>query len=57
MATCSGSLILHGDGTIAGCTNDDDGDCAGPDARHASEPKRCVDWWGSCNDCGVHLDG
>ena len=35
MATCSGALILHRDGTIAGCTNDDDQDgCAGRELHH-----------------------
>jgi len=24
VATCPGSLIVHRDGTVAGCTNDDD---------------------------------
>ena len=54
MATCAGRLILHLDGTIAGCTNDEDGDCAGLDARHQSEPHRCIDWFGGCDWCGVH---
>jgi len=42
---CSGSLIFHRDGTVAGCTNDDDADgCTGRDARHESDPTNCVAW-------------
>jgi hypothetical protein len=53
--TCSGGLIVHLDGTVAGCTNDDDiGGCAGRDARHMGEPRRCVDVWGECDYCGIH---
>jgi hypothetical protein len=54
VATCSGSLIVHRDGTVAGCTNDDDSDgCAGRDLRHEGDPTRCVEWFGGCNYCGV----
>jgi hypothetical protein len=55
MATCPGSLIVHRDGTTAGCTNDDDQDgCHGRDLRHQGDPNSCLDWWGGCNYCGVH---
>jgi hypothetical protein len=54
VGTCSGSLILHADGTIAGCTNDEDGDgCVGIELRHQGDPHRCIDWWGECNYCGI----
>jgi hypothetical protein len=52
--TCSGGLILHLDGTTAGCTNDEDGDCPALDVRHMGQPKRCLDLWGECDYCGVH---
>jgi hypothetical protein len=52
---CPGSLILHRDGTVAGCTNDDDADgCCGRTARHEGDPTTCVAWWVGCNYCGVH---
>jgi hypothetical protein len=55
MGNCSGSLILHRDGTVAGCTNDDDQDtCAGRELRHEGDPAACTDWFGGCNYCGVH---
>src|SRR4051794_7772159 len=58
MASCSGSLIVHADGTVASCTNDDDsGGCAGRELRHDLAPRRCVDWWCECNYCGVHSHG
>jgi hypothetical protein len=38
MATCSRGRILHTDGTVAGCTNDDTDDCAGLDERHEGDP-------------------
>ena len=54
VGTCSGSLIVHADGTIAACTNDEDGDaCAGIELRHQGDPHRCVDWWGDCLYCGI----
>jgi hypothetical protein len=55
MTNCSGSLIRHADGTVAGCTNDDEEDgCAGRDERHEGDPTACIDWFGGCNYCGVH---
>jgi hypothetical protein len=52
--TCHGSLIFHADGTIAGCTEDDERDgCRGRDERHDDPPKRCIDWEDGCNYCGV----
>jgi hypothetical protein len=55
MGSCSGSLIFHRDGTIAGCSNDDDQDgCAGRELRHEGDPKSCLDWFDGCNYCGVH---
>jgi hypothetical protein len=37
---CSGGLILHVDGTVAGCTLDDDIDgWAGLDERHEDAPE------------------
>ena len=55
MATCTGGLIRHADGTVAGCTNDDDEDgCPGVELRHEGDPIRCIDWWSGCNYCGVH---
>ena len=50
VGACPGSLIVHRDGTVAGCTNDDDEDgCRGRDPRHEGDPTVCVDWWGGCN--------
>jgi hypothetical protein len=54
VASCSGGLILHRDGTFAGCTNDPD--CLGLDVRHEGDPKVCYEWNGGCNYCGIHLD-
>ena len=53
--TCAGSLILHRDGTFAGCTNDDDEDgCASRDLRHEGDPHACTDWFeDGCNYCGA----
>jgi hypothetical protein len=52
---CPGSLILHIDGTRAGCSLDDDADgCHGLELRHEGDPTACVDWFGGCNYCGVH---
>jgi hypothetical protein len=53
MATCSGGRIAHTDGTVAGCTNDDDGDCAGIDERHEGDPVVCWRWFGRCDRCGI----
>jgi hypothetical protein len=50
----TGSLILHADGTIARCTEDDEADgCRGRDERHGGSPKRCLEWFGRGNYCGV----
>jgi hypothetical protein len=58
VATCPGSLIVHGDGTVAGCTNDDDADaCRGLELRHEGDPTACTDWWDGGNYCGVHGAG
>jgi hypothetical protein len=39
---CSGGLIQHIDGTIAGCTLDDDLDgCTGLEERHEDAPEIC----------------
>ena len=54
VGTCSGSLIVHTDGTIAACTNDEDEDgCPGIQLRHQGDPHRCIDWWGRCLYCGI----
>jgi len=53
--TCPGSLIHHRDGTVAGCTLDDDADrCRGLEERHEGDPIFCTDWFDGCNYCGVH---
>ena len=47
---------MHLDGTVAGCTNDDDIDgdgCADLDLRQEGDPHRCIDWWGDCVYCGI----
>ena len=56
--TCPGSLIFHADGTVAGCTEDDEQiGCRGRDERHDGSPKRCIEWFADgCDYCGVHLD-
>ena len=53
--TCSGSLILHADGTVAGCSLDDEDGCRGPELRHEGDPVLCWVWWAEgCNYCGLH---
>jgi hypothetical protein len=54
--TCPGALILHGDGTIAGCKLDEDEDgCRGRELQHEGDPVRCWEWTGDgCNYCGAH---
>jgi hypothetical protein len=54
--TCPGSLIVHADGTIAGCTEDDEpGGCRGRDERHDTGPVCCIEAYAEgCNGCGVH---
>jgi hypothetical protein len=56
VAASPGSLIVQADGTIAGCTEDDEPDgCRGRDVRHDGSPVRCLDWsLAGCDYCGVH---
>ncbi|MDP9333236.1 MAG: hypothetical protein M3Q30_08020 [Actinomycetota bacterium] len=56
MATCPGGLIFHGDGTVAGCTEDDEPEpCRGRELRHEGDPVRCFEWPpAGCDYCGVH---
>jgi hypothetical protein len=55
VATCPGSLILHRDGTVAGCRNDDDADGGrGRDLRQEGDPTARTDWFEGCSYCGVH---
>jgi hypothetical protein len=56
---CPGGLIEHADGTVAGCSEDDERDgCRGRDLRHEGDPVRCWVWsLGGCNYCGVHCIG
>jgi len=43
-ATCSGCLVLHADGTISGCSNDDTPDgCRGTLAIHSGPPTWLTD--------------
>jgi hypothetical protein len=53
---CKGCLILHRtDNAIAGYTEDDEAEpCARLDLRHQGSPIDCLEWFGSCNYCGVH---
>lgn len=55
---CAGSLILHEDGTTAGCSEDDELEgCRGRELRHEGEPKLCWRWrGGDCNRCGIHIE-
>jgi hypothetical protein len=52
--SCTGSLIFHVDRTIAGCSLDESEECAGLEVRHEGDPKRCFEWFGECNVCGIH---
>jgi hypothetical protein len=57
MATCPGSLILHRNGTVAGCTLDeldDDDQCPGLELRHEGDPQECWRALDGCNRCGIH---
>ena len=59
MATCPAALIVHADGTVAGCTLDEDEDgCRGLELRHEGDPVACIVWTPyGCNYCGVHNIG
>jgi len=56
VATSPGSLIVLADGTVAGCTLDDEREgCSGRDERHDGGTVRCIKWCASgCDYCGVH---
>jgi len=56
MAACPGSLIVHADGKVAACTEDDElGGCRGRDERHDGGTVRCINWFADgCDYCGVH---
>jgi hypothetical protein len=56
VVTCPGALILHLDGTVAGCSLDDEPDgCRGRDLRHEGDLVLCWVWWTEgCNYCGLH---
>jgi hypothetical protein len=55
--TYRGSLIVHGDSTVAGCTEDDERDtCAGRNERPDGGTLRCIKSSGGCDYCGVHLE-
>ena len=55
--TCRGSLVVHGDNTVAGCTLDEDEDgCHGRELRHEGDPVPCIVWTPSgYNYCGVQF--
>jgi hypothetical protein len=57
MATCPGGLILHRDGIIWGCTEDEEREgCRGRDLRHELAPVTCFLWsFGGCSYCGIAL--
>ena len=57
--TCPGVLIAHADGTVVGCTLDEDEDgCRGRELRHEGDQVRCWVWTlDGCNYCGVHCIG
>lgn len=59
IVNCPGSLILHVDRAIAGCSEDDEPDgCRGRDERREGDPIRCWVWaLGGCNVCGVQSAG
>ena len=41
VATCPGSFIVHADGTIAACSEDEEASgCRGREARHEGDPIR-----------------
>jgi len=52
--TCPGALIVHIDGTVAGCTLDDQRDgCRGRDLQHEDDPIRCWMWSLGCSHCAA----
>jgi len=52
-----GGLIVHINGDIAACTEDDEPDgCTGRLAIHSLSPRSCIDEWRSCSYCGVVVD-
>jgi hypothetical protein len=55
--TCPGGLIVHADGTVAACTEDDEpDDRRGRELRHEGDPVPCIAWTPSgCNNCGVRF--
>lgn len=54
LRTCPGAHVLHADGTVAGCTLDDEDGCHGRELRHEADPVRCAVWTvGGCERCGV----
>jgi hypothetical protein len=45
---------VHADGTVAGCTEDDEDGCAGRELRHQGDTVRSLVWsLDGCNHCGV----
>jgi hypothetical protein len=54
--TCPRGLIVHADGTVAGCTEDDEPDGRrGRELRHEGDPVPYVMWTAAgCIYCGVH---
>lgn len=42
MASCGGQLVVHQDGTVAYCTEERDGDCAGEDRPHRRGVLTCA---------------
>jgi len=48
-------LIVHRDGTVAACTEDDEPEGCRGEVRHESDPTPCIVWMpAGCNYCGVH---
>jgi hypothetical protein len=53
VATCPGSLIVHADGTVAVCSEDDERDgCRGRNERHDGGKVRCIKWFADARDYG-----
>jgi hypothetical protein len=51
---CPGGLMVHFNGDIAACAEDDVPDgCTGRLAIHSLLPRLCGDEWRSCTYCGV----